>query len=138
MVGSVTCAAFYDKTHLLTGSADKSICIWRVSDWNCVHILGGHKGEVNDIAIHPSGKLALSVARDRTLRMWNLIKGRSGFIRKLEREATKVFFSADGLMYGLVMDRTVIIHSAESGEVRPYIHHQSDVRCSQSSRCYVH
>ena len=44
-------------------------------DWSCLHILGGHKATVSDVAVHPSGKLALSVSRDNTLRLWNLIEG---------------------------------------------------------------
>lgn len=128
--GSITCASFFDQTHLLTGSSDKSICIWRVSDWNCVHILGGHKDEVNDLAIHPSGKLALSVSKDKTVQMWNLIKGRSGFIRKLDAEASKVFFSSDGQKYGLVMDQTVLIYNAENGEILCKFCHNGRIHAS--------
>jgi protein MAK11 len=54
---------------------DKTISIWRVSDWQCIHILGGHKEPICDISIHPSGKLALSVSKDNTLKLWNLIHG---------------------------------------------------------------
>lgn len=43
IVGDVTCLSTFSKTHVLSGSADHTICIWRASDWNCVHILGGHK-----------------------------------------------------------------------------------------------
>ena len=35
----------------------------------------GHKARVNAVAVHPSGKLALSVGKDRTLRMWDLMRG---------------------------------------------------------------
>lgn len=35
---------------------------------------------MNDLAVHPSGKLALSVGHDRTLRIWNLMAGRCAFI----------------------------------------------------------
>lgn len=74
-------------TFLLSGSADAAICIWRVRDWACIHIMGGHKGAVNALAAHPSGRLALSVGRDKTLRMWDLTEGRMSFIVKLKREA---------------------------------------------------
>jgi protein MAK11 len=36
----------------------------------------GHKGRVNSVAVHPSGKVALSVGKDRTLRMWDLMRGK--------------------------------------------------------------
>ena len=35
---------------------------------------------MNDLAVHPSGKLALSVGRDRSLRIWNLMSGRCAYI----------------------------------------------------------
>ena len=74
-------------TYLLSGSDDAAICIWRVRDWACIHIMGGHKGSVNALAAHASGRLALSVGRDKTLRMWDLTEGRMSFIVKLKREA---------------------------------------------------
>jgi WD40 repeat protein len=40
-----------------------------------VHILGGHKGAVIDVTVHPSGKLALSISKDNTLKLWNLVQG---------------------------------------------------------------
>ena len=58
-----------------TCEKDNTISIWRVHDWVCVHILGGHKAAVNDLAVHPSGKLALSVSKDSTLKLWNLVQG---------------------------------------------------------------
>ncbi|CAI5724258.1 unnamed protein product [Hyaloperonospora brassicae] len=99
--GAITSLEFFGQSHVLSGSADHSICIWRTSDWNCVHILGGHKGEINAIAVHPSGKMCFSVARDRTLRMWNLVKGRIAFIRRLEKEAELVMISKKGTHYAL-------------------------------------
>lgn len=41
--GAITALEFFGTSHMLSGSADNSICIWRTSDWNCLHILGGHK-----------------------------------------------------------------------------------------------
>jgi WD40 repeat protein len=58
------------------------MCIWRVHDWQCLHVLGGHKASVTDFSIHPSGKLALSISSDLTMRLWNLVQGRYVFIRK--------------------------------------------------------
>lgn len=37
--------------------------------------LRAHKGGVTGLAVHPSGALALSVGRDRGLRLWDLVKG---------------------------------------------------------------
>lgn len=45
--------------------------------------LRGHKGRVNSVAVHPSGKVALSVGQDRTLRMWDLMRGKGSASTKL-------------------------------------------------------
>jgi protein MAK11 len=41
--GSVTALSFYRSSHLLSASQDGTVCIWRASDWLCLHVLGGHK-----------------------------------------------------------------------------------------------
>lgn len=67
-----------DATHLFSGSSDGSLSATRTgswiseSSWKAPH---GTKA-VNHISIHPSGKLALTLGADLTLRTWNLVKGR--------------------------------------------------------------
>ena len=89
----VTALEFVGTTHLLTGGADNTICIWRCADWLCLHKLGGHKGPIHSIAAHPSGRIALSTAQDRTLRLWDLVKGRMSFINRLASDGMKVLWS---------------------------------------------
>lgn len=40
---------------------------------------------VTCLAVHPSGKMALSVGKDHTLRTWNLVKGRPAYTTNLYR-----------------------------------------------------
>jgi WD40 repeat protein len=107
--GSITCLQFVGNGFLLSGSEDNTLCIWRVHDWQCLHILGGHKGAVNDIAVHPSGKVLLSVSRDNTIRLWNLITGKMAFTRSLKRPANKIKWdqSRGGEFYLIVFDTEV-------------------------------
>lgn len=44
----------------------------------CIHCLG-----VNAIDIHPSSKLALTLGQNKTLRTWNLVKGRPAYTSNL-------------------------------------------------------
>lgn len=46
------------------------------------------RNSVNCISIHPSGKMALSVSKDKTLRTWNLIKGRSAYVTNMKKGKT--------------------------------------------------
>lgn len=75
--GDITCLEFYKSSILVSGSMDACICIWRVRDWTCLHIMEGQCGPVLSISIHPSGKLALSVSKDKGLKLWNLMLGKS-------------------------------------------------------------
>lgn len=68
--GAVPAMAFFTPpsaarpTHLLSGSADGSVSIWRAGkSWDHLKLMKGHKGGVNGLAVHPSGLVALSVAR---------------------------------------------------------------------------
>ncbi|TMW58532.1 hypothetical protein Poli38472_010091 [Pythium oligandrum] len=128
--GAVTCLEFFGQSHMLSGSADNSICIWRTSDWNCLHILGGHKAEITSMAVHPSGKLAFSVARDRTLRMWNLVKGRIAYIRRLEKEASSVVMSQSGSRYALSFGSDVSVFSSANAEVVGMLEHSDKVHAA--------
>lgn len=86
-----------------------------------MHILGGHKGPVDCVAIHPTGMLAFSVSRDRTLRLWNLVQGRCSFTRKLRSPANIVKWGAlDGLVGGsylLVAGKEVQLFRAADNSV---------------------
>ncbi|KAJ0408932.1 hypothetical protein P43SY_002811 [Pythium insidiosum] len=128
--GAITCLEFFGQSHMLSGCADHSICIWRTSDWNCLHILGGHKGEITSIAVHPSGKLAFSVARDRTLRMWNLVKGRIAFIRRLEKEASFVLMSQTGGRYALCFGNELSVFSSANAEVIGTLDHTQKIHAA--------
>lgn len=78
----------------------------------CVHVLGGHKDAVNDIAVHPSGKLALTVSKDNTMKLWNLVHGRCGFTRRLKGSADRVAWDASGAHYLLLAHGTVQVYAA--------------------------
>ena len=60
--------------------------------------LRGHKGRVNNVAVHPTGKLALSVGKDRTLRMWDLMRGKGSASTKLGKGVYSVRFATFGDM----------------------------------------
>lgn len=46
-------------------------------------LIGYCRGRVNSIAIHPTGKIALSVGIDRAAIVWNLMTGRKASVNKL-------------------------------------------------------
>lgn len=46
-------------------------------------MLSGHKEAITSISIHPSGKLALSVSKDNTMKLWNLVQGNTFAVTKV-------------------------------------------------------
>ncbi|KAG2444218.1 hypothetical protein HYH02_009156 [Chlamydomonas schloesseri] len=117
--GAVPCLEFFTPegrstpTHMLGGSGDGAINIWRCRDWEHLKVMRGHKGAVNALAVHPSGKLALSVARDSAIRMWNLVKGRCTYTTRLEAEAEGVAFSHTGDAYSLLSGSRISVFSTD-------------------------
>lgn len=82
-LGSITYLSFPTRSHLLSASDDGTICLYHTRDWALLTTLRGHKGRVNSVAIHPSMKVGLSVGKDRTLRMWDLMRGKGSASMKL-------------------------------------------------------
>ena len=121
---AVTALEFYGDSYLLSAGEDNTVCIWRVNDWVCVHILGGHKDIVNDVSIHPSGKMAMSSSKDGTLKLWNLIQGRCAFTRRLKGlPATIVEWSQCGEFYLIVSSNFVQIFSSSDNSCTATLTH---------------
>ena len=82
-----------------------------------------HKGSsVNYISVHPSGKLALSIGGDMTLRTWNLINGRQAFATSLKNKSLGniidfVVWSTTGEYFAITGKDSVEIWSTEKAEV---------------------
>ncbi|KAG7524453.1 p21-activated protein kinase-interacting protein 1 [Solea senegalensis] len=115
--GTITCLEFYGTSHLLSGGEDGLLCVWSTKKWECLKSIKAHKGHVTSLSVHPSGKLALSVGTDKTLRTWNLINGRSAFIKNIKQNAHIVRWSPDGNKYVVVVDDTVNIYDLETASV---------------------
>lgn len=86
--GSITHLVFPSRSHLLSASEDGTLCLFRARDWAVLRSLRGHKGRINSVAVHPSSKVALSVGKDRTLRMWDLMRGKGCASTKLGKGIT--------------------------------------------------
>jgi protein MAK11 len=71
-----------------------------------------HRGRVNSMAIHPTGKIALSVGIDRAAIVWNLMTGRKASVNKLGREEPmKVLWNSSGDQYAILFDKSIQIYN---------------------------
>lgn len=121
--GTVNAVAFTpDGSHLFSVADDGRMAATRCGNWQTDNVWRTpHSGKaVGALAVHPSGKLALSVGRDGTLRTWNLVKGRQVYTTALrtlckddERKGEtveKVLWSPDGGRFALLMaDRVMVM-----------------------------
>jgi len=122
--GTITCLTFFEKSHMISSGEDGEICLWRTKDWEKLTSFKGHKGGVTSVAIHPSGKLALSISTDKTLRCWNLVEGKAAYTLKLYRkDGLKIFWNKTGTLYGILFDREVIVYdSANPNQSHTFSH----------------
>lgn len=95
---TITCLAFFQNQHLITACEEGLIALVRQSDWELLKVLKGHVGQVNSIAVHPSGKILASVGRDGTCRTWDLQRGILAHTMKLSEEAYSVFLEETRLV----------------------------------------
>ncbi len=130
-LGTPTCSSFAppndpSPTHVLVGLSTGKIVIYRKKDWSVVHILGGHdeKG-VTCIAVHPSGKMALSGGSDGKINLWNLMTGRLAFVHKIRNGNKKgmkctindIIWSKDGKRYAFCTHQgNITAREMETGE----------------------
>jgi protein MAK11 len=111
-LGTPSCSSFAppgdpSPSHVLVGLSSGKIVIYKRKDMSIQHILPGHDDKgVSCIAVHPSGKMALSGGRDGKLCLWDLMRGRLAYINKLPnpskgRKATinHIVWSEDGQRY---------------------------------------
>ncbi|KAI8081470.1 WD40-repeat-containing domain protein [Halteromyces radiatus] len=122
--GDITDIKFYGK-FMLTASEDHSICLWRTKDWEYLKTLKGHKGRVNSLAIHPTGKIALSVSVDRTVIVWNLMTAKKASVNKLHGEGMKVLWNEKGDQYAIMFDRNLKVYNVSDAEVKQSMEHRS-------------
>ncbi|KAG0204758.1 p21-activated protein kinase-interacting protein 1-like protein [Mortierella sp. NVP41] len=108
--GTITSLTFHNKTHMLSGSDDGKVCVWRTKDWECLKTMKGHQASVHSIAIHPSGKIALSVSVDHSVRLWNLLLGKQASMTRLQGEGLRVVWNPSGTGYSIMFDQEVGIY----------------------------
>lgn len=95
----ITCLEFYEAAFLFSGSKDGTICVWRVRDWSCIHILKDKSGPIINLSVHPSGKLGLAVDSNKGLRVWNLMSGTCSYTKRLKNRSNLVKWNHDGSLF---------------------------------------
>ncbi|CAM8994770.1 unnamed protein product [Rhodiola kirilowii] len=133
---TVTALSFYTPANLsfprnlISAAADGSICIYDSDPFVLLQTLIVHKSGINDLAVHPSGRLALTVGRDSCLAMVNLIRGRRSFYCRLAKEASLVKFGLGGDKFYMAMEEKVSVHEAEDAKFVCELENRKRVLCA--------
>ena len=117
--GAINSLDFFSTTHLLAGADDGDVSVWRTSDWECLLRMKGHKGPVHCVSVHPSGRLALSVADDSKLMLWNLMSGKCNYTVALSQPARLVLWAPGGDTFIVGTGAGVELHTLQ-GSSAPY------------------
>jgi len=129
-LGTPTCSDFAppyteSPTHALIGLSSGKIVIYRRKDWTVEHVLTGHDDKgVTCVAVHPTGKMALSGGRDGKLCLWDLMRGRLAFVNKIPSfqrgkkcTVNHIVWSDDGLRYAYCThEGNITAREMESGQ----------------------
>ena len=115
--GTITSLVFASRTYLLTTSADSNINLYRTRDWALLRTLKGHIGRINSAAPHPSGRLALSVGSDRTIRMWDLMRAQAAASTRIGIEADLVRWDTLGTRFVVLAYRQAMIFGTDMSKL---------------------
>lgn len=120
---------------LLSGSEDGKIIIWRTKDWESFGILKGHLARVNDLDIHPSGRVAISVSQDNTVRLWNLMTAKKAAILKIRGKhhlghaPDFVRWSTNGDHFVVAMSTSLLVYNTKLAKILRKITFKSPLVC---------
>lgn len=122
--GTVTALAFSqcneietNPSHLLTAGEDGRIALFRTSDWECLHVLR-HKDVVESLAFHPSNRIAISIGKTGSMRLWNLMTGKQAFssktmLKRGHQSPLFVSFVTDQ-HFAVLYDHSAVLYSVSS------------------------
>lgn len=107
--------------HMMTSAEDGTVRIWSTEDWEEIKSLK-HPSPLRDIAVHPSGKILLSVGTDKTLRAWDLTKGRVAFTKSFPTQPERVVWGPEGQRYILQLNaRSLQVQTLEESKEKVHV-----------------
>ncbi|MGD2157755.1 MAG: WD40 repeat domain-containing protein [Anaerolineales bacterium] len=108
-----------DSQILASGSFDKTIRLWNISDGTLINTLEGNNEAIRGVAFSPDGSLLASVSFDQRLKIWTIPEGNLVHdIKAHTASINKVLFLKDG--YTIItasLDNTIRYWDVNNGEL---------------------
>jgi WD40 repeat protein len=105
-----------DSRLVVLARTDNALVVWDLEAKRARHVLRGHSGEVNALAVAPDGRRLASAARDGTVRLWDLATGEElGCLFNLGDGAEWLAVTPDGLFDGSTAGREQIAFRVGGG-----------------------
>ncbi|XP_043531322.1 p21-activated protein kinase-interacting protein 1-like [Chiloscyllium plagiosum] len=115
--GTITCLEFYGNTHLLSGAEDGLICVWDIKRWVCLKTIRAHKQHVRFLSCSDNARGALPRLSFYFYRTWNLIDGKSAFIKNINRNAHIVQWSPAGDNYIVISNNELDVYNLVTASI---------------------
>ncbi|KAK4524612.1 hypothetical protein GAYE_SCF04G2513 [Galdieria yellowstonensis] len=104
---------------LLSGGEDGQVLYYRYGQWSKPKRWKGHVRSVHSVSLHPSGKIGLTVARDKSLKLWKT-NGECVTSLELGEEAFTVQWIQDGSGWLIATQNSFSVHSLQNGLVQEW------------------
>ena len=111
-----------DGNTLISGSRDRTIKIWNLTNGQLQRELAGHELTVTALAISPNGQIIASGSRDETVKVWDFHTGEVRYIlenhaEEVRKEIACLLFSLDGqILYSCSAGGTTFCWDINTGK----------------------
>lgn len=117
----ITCLKNHKST-LFSGSEEGKIITWQHKTWGLLTTLKDHQTAIEDLDVHESGRLMISISKDNRMFIWNLLNSKKAYQRRFGINLHKVkIFNEDIII--LLSDKLVsIFKTSENKEIKRIEH----------------
>lgn len=117
---TVSCVEHWGTTSMLSASEDGHVCIWSCSSWDMLKKFRAHRSAITSIAVHHSGRLMASAAKDKTLRLWDLTRATSAANLSTDDAVEVLNWSPSGDLLAALTPKELLVITAGSGSVAKF------------------
>jgi WD40 repeat protein len=113
-----------DGKYVISGSDDKTICVWDAKEGNIVSgPFKGHISQVSSVACSPDGKHIVSGAWDNTIHIWDAEKGNTvsrPFVGQTDSVMSVAFSPHGKYVISGSEDKTIHVWNVKEGNMVPF------------------